>query len=83
MAEARYTTTTRVPPDRVWDFVEDMDRWAPFVMGYQRHEKHSELESTWTLKGELGVMSRTITFQVLVTEWNGPSRVRFTLRGLN
>ena len=83
MADARYTTTTRVPPERVWDFVQDMDRWAPFVMGYQRHEKQSDTESTWTLKGDLGVMSRTLTFQVLITEWNGPSRVSFTLRGLN
>ncbi|HEY8492912.1 MAG TPA: SRPBCC family protein [Myxococcota bacterium] len=83
MAEARYTTTTRVPPEQVWDFVQDMDRWAEFVMGYQTHEKRSETESVWTLKGDLGVMSRTLTFEVRITEWNGPSRVRFTLRGLN
>lgn len=83
MAEARYTTTTRVPADRVWDFVQEMDHWAPFVMGYQSHQKQSDTESTWTLKGDLGVMSRTLTFAVLITEWNGPSKVRFTLQGLN
>jgi carbon monoxide dehydrogenase subunit G len=83
LAEARYTTTTRVPADRVWEFVQEMDHWAPFVMGYQSHEKQSDTESTWTLKGDLGVMSRTLTFAVLITEWNGPSQVRFTLRGLN
>lgn len=83
MAEARYTTTTRIPVDRIWDFVQDMDHWAPFVMGYQGHEKQSDTESTWTLKGDLGVMSRALTFAVVITEWNGPSRVRFTLRGLN
>jgi carbon monoxide dehydrogenase subunit G len=83
VAEARYSTATRVPPGRVWDFVQDMDRWAPFVMGYQHHEKRSDTESTWTLKGDLGVMSRTLTFEVVITEWNGPERVRFTLRGVN
>lgn len=83
MAEARYTTTTRIPVGRIWDFVEDMDHWAPFVMGYQGHQKQSDTESTWTLKGDLGVMSRTLTFAVVITEWNGPSKVRFTLRGVN
>jgi carbon monoxide dehydrogenase subunit G len=83
LAEARYTTTTPVPADRVWSFVEDMDQWAGFVMGYQSHQKKSDTESVWTLKGDLGVMARTLTFDVSITEWNGPSRVRFTLRGVN
>jgi carbon monoxide dehydrogenase subunit G len=83
VAEASYSTTTRVPVDALWAFVEDMDHWARFVAGYQSHEKKSESESLWTLKGDLGVMSRTLTFRVLITEWNGPSRVRFQLSGLN
>jgi len=83
VAEARYTTSTRVPAGQVWDFVQDMDHWARFVMGYQAHQKNSDTESVWTLKGDLGVMSRTLTFEVLITEWNGPSQVRFTLRGVN
>lgn len=83
MADARYTTTTPVPAGQVWEFVQDMDHWAGFVMGYQGHEKRSDTESVWTLKGDLGVLSRTLTFEVAITEWNGPSRVGFTLRGLN
>lgn len=83
MAEARYSTTTRVPVDVLWAFVQEMDHWAGFVTGYQGHEKRSETESLWTLKGDLGVMSRTLVFEVRITEWNGPSRVAFTLRGVN
>jgi carbon monoxide dehydrogenase subunit G len=83
MAEASYTTTTRLPVEAVWAFVQDMDNWAGFVMGYQSHEKRSDTESCWTLKGDLGVMSRALTFEVLITEWRAPSQVRFTLRGLN
>ena len=83
MAEAEYSTTTRLSPDAVWRFVEDMDNWARFVTGYQRHEKQSDTDSTWTLKGDLGVLARTLTFQVHVTEWDGPSRVAFELRGVN
>lgn len=83
MADASYTTTTRLPVETIWAFVQDMDNWAQFVMGYQSHEKRSDTESCWTLKGDLGVLSRSLTFEVLITEWRAPSQVRFTLRGLN
>jgi len=83
VAEAEYTTTTRVPIDRVWDFVQEMDNWGRFVTGYQKHEKQDETHSTWTLKGDVGVLSRTLTFKVVITEWNGPGRVAFTLDGVN
>jgi carbon monoxide dehydrogenase subunit G len=83
VAEAEYTTATRVPIDRVWDFVQEMDNWGRFVTGYQKHEKQSDVDSTWTLKGNVGVLSRTLTFQVKITEWSGPGRVSFTLDGVN
>jgi carbon monoxide dehydrogenase subunit G len=83
VAEASYTTTTRVPQRRVWDFVEEMDNWGRFVTGYQKHEKRDDRHSTWTLKGDVGVLSRTLTFAVEIVEWNGPDRVSFTLTGVN
>jgi carbon monoxide dehydrogenase subunit G len=83
VAEAAYTTTTRLPQSVVWDFVQDMDNWGRFVTGYQRHEKHDEKRSTWTLKGDVGVLSRTLTFRVEIVEWEGPDRVAFTLVGVN
>jgi carbon monoxide dehydrogenase subunit G len=60
-----------------------MDHWAPFLTGYQKHEKQSETESTWTLKGDVGMLARTLRFKVLVTEWAGPERVSFSLKGIN
>jgi carbon monoxide dehydrogenase subunit G len=83
VADASYTTTTRLSVEVIWAFVQDMDNWARFVTGYQSHEKRSDTESCWTLKGDLGVLSRALTFEVLITEWRAPSQVRFTLRGLN
>ena len=80
MAEAEYTTTTRVPIDRVWDFVQEMDNWGRFVTGYQKHEKQDDTHSTWTLKGDVGVLSRTLTFKVVITEWNGPGPRRVHAR---
>jgi carbon monoxide dehydrogenase subunit G len=83
MAETEYATSARLPIETIWDFVQDMDNWAAFVQGYQRHEKQSETESQWVLKGDVGVLARTLQFKVLITEWSGPERVTFQLEGVN
>lgn len=83
MAEAEYTTTARLPLETIWDFVKEMDNWAPFVAGYQSHVKLSEDDSTWVLKGDVGVLARTVEFAVHVDEWAGPERVQFSLKGVN
>jgi carbon monoxide dehydrogenase subunit G len=83
MAEAEYTTTARLPVGTIWDFVREMDHWAPMVTGYQGHVKESENDSVWTLKGDVGVLARVVRFRVHVSEWAGPTRVRFSLEGLN
>jgi len=82
MAEHTHTVRTSVAADVVWDFVSDMDRWAPFLLGYQTHDKKSESESIWTIKGDVGTLTRIVDFRVLITEWTEPERVRFTLEGM-
>ena len=83
MPETEYTTTAKLPVEVIWDFVKEMDNWAIFVTGYQSHEKQNENDSIWILKGDVGVLARLLRFQVRVTEWAGPERVRFELEGLN
>ena len=83
MAEVEYSATAKLPIGSIWDFVREMDHWAPWVAGYQSHTKQSETESVWILKGDVGVLARTVKFQVTITEWAGPERVTFGLRGLN
>jgi carbon monoxide dehydrogenase subunit G len=81
--EVEYTTTLSLPREAVWDFVKDMNNWAPFLTGYQRHEVLTDEDSIWTLKGDVGVLARVVRLKAHVTEWNGPDRVVFTLTGLN
>lgn len=83
MPEAEYTTASPLSLQEIWSFVQDMDNWARFVRGYQSHEKQSETDSTWVLKGDIGVMARRLEFRVHITEWRGPNRVCFELTGLN
>lgn len=83
MPEHTYETTLAVPVPKLWDFVQDMDNWAPFVHGYQEHEKISDSNSIWTLKGDVGVLSRTVKLDVHITQWDERERVEFTLEGIN
>jgi len=60
-----------------------MDNWAPYLIGYQSHQKISDELSQWTLKGDVGPLARTVSFRVQVTDWSGPQRVAFELEGVN
>jgi carbon monoxide dehydrogenase subunit G len=83
MPEVEYTTRVALPREAVWEFVKDMNNWAPYLTGYQTHEVLSETDSIWTLKGDVGVLARIVKLKAHVTEWNGPERVSFTLTGMN
>lgn len=83
MPSGTHTTALDIPIEKVWDFVSDMNRWAPLVPGYIEHEILSEKQSTWTFKGDIGIMQKTVKLQIDITEWNEPTLVTFDLTGLN
>ena len=83
MPSVEHSEFVDAAPSQIWAFVRNMDNWAPFVTGYQRHEKLSESESIWHLKGELGGLTRIAEFKVLIDEWDEGGKVRFSLRGVN
>ena len=69
MAAGEAVREVGAPIEAVWRFTSDMDNWAPLVTGYQSHERVSEHESLWTLKGQVGQLSKAVTFRVRITEW--------------
>jgi carbon monoxide dehydrogenase subunit G len=83
MPEISYKTSMAAPRARVWEFVRDMNNWAPFSRGYQEHEVLNDRESIWTVKGDLGPISRITKFHVTITEWVEGEKVAFTVKGLN
>jgi len=83
LPEAEHSTTARLPVPVIWEYVREMDNWAPFLRGYQSHQKQNDVDSVWVLKGDVGMVARTVKFQVHIDEWGGPSRVLFSLKGLN
>jgi carbon monoxide dehydrogenase subunit G len=83
MPEVAYTTEMTLPLDAVWAFVSDINNWAPFLTGYQKHQIIDSTDSLWTLKGEVGILSRIVELRAHVTEWVEPQKVSFTLTGIN
>ncbi len=72
-----------LPIEKIWEFVSDMNRWAPLVPGYIEHEILSETQSTWIFKGDIGIMQKIVKLQIDITEWREPTLVTFDLKGLN
>lgn len=83
MPKGTHQVTLDLPIEKIWEFVSDMDRWAPLVPGYIEHEIINERESTWTFKGDLGFMQKTVSLKIDITEWTEPTKVTFNLTGLN
>ena len=83
LAEHQHQVETNLAPGTIWEFVREMDHWARFLTGYKSHEKQSDTESVWTLKGDVGILSRVVRLKAHITEWVEQDRVAFTLTGLN
>jgi carbon monoxide dehydrogenase subunit G len=83
MPYGKQEVTIDLPITTVWTFVKKMDNWAPLVPGYISHEIIDDKESTWTFKGDLGIVKKKIKMHVDITEWVEPSKVTFNLTGLN
>ncbi len=83
MPEVEHTALVRAPLDVVWEFTRDLNNWAQYVTGYQAHTAKSETDSAWTLKGDVGALTRTVELEVHITEWRDRESVEFMLRGVN
>lgn len=83
MATGTYTTNVTLPIEEVWNFVGDMDHWAPLVSGYQNHQKQDERTSTWELGLHFKGIEKKIKVQVITTDLCSPTSIRFTLKSLD
>jgi carbon monoxide dehydrogenase subunit G len=83
MPNGTHTVELDLPIERVWNFVSEMNNWAPLVPGYIEHEILSDKQSTWVFKGDIGIMQKTVKLRIDITEWVEPSLVTFDLTGIN
>lgn len=83
MPRGMHQVEVHLPIENVWDFVKDMDNWAPLVPGYIGHQKFNERRSTWEFKSDIGIMKKKVSLLIDITKWNEPNLVTFNLKGLN
>jgi carbon monoxide dehydrogenase subunit G len=83
MPSGRHQVDVQLSIKEVWNFVRDMDNWAPLVPGYIGHKKISESQSTWEFKSNVGIMKKKVSLMIEIQEWKEPSKVTFHLTGIN
>lgn len=82
MPSVEHTATVNAPIQTVWKYLEKMSNWAPFLKGYQKHEEINDKESIWTLKGDVGVLSRVVEIKIMITQWIEMEKISFELEGI-
>lgn len=83
MPGGSFSKEVELPIETVWDFVSDMNKWAPLVPGYIEHKILNERQSTWKFKGDVGKIQKTVNMRIDITEWKKPTTVKFTLTGIS
>ncbi|GIO27068.1 CoxG family protein [Ornithinibacillus bavariensis] len=83
MPGGTYSKELDLPIEKIWEFVSDMNKWAPLVPGYIDHQILNEKQSTWKFKGDIGKIQKTVNMRIDITEWKKPTSVRFTLTGIS
>ncbi|MDP4163160.1 MAG: SRPBCC family protein [Bacillota bacterium] len=83
MPIGKHQVTVELPIEEVWEFVKDMDNWAPLVPGYIRHEKITERQSMWIFKEDVGIFKKKVELMVKINQWIEPTKVTFSLKGIN
>lgn len=77
MIEARHSEVVDRGIDQVWEYVQDIRRWASLFPGCKECEVIDDHHSKWVVKVGAGGLVKTINVMVTVTEWRGPEFVGF------
>jgi carbon monoxide dehydrogenase subunit G len=80
MIEAEQSVVIDVSIDALWDYVNDMQKWAGMMPGYRECTIIDANDSRWMLKVGVGGLVRTVKLLVHVDEWAGPERVNFSYK---
>ncbi len=82
MISGRHSTEIDVSVDQTWEYLAEFDNWAPFVVGFMKLRRVDAETTVWTLKGDVGVLSREVDLEVKILEWTAPHRAVFSITGV-
>lgn len=80
MIEADHTLTINTGIDKVWDYVQDISKWALLFPGCRECDVIDDHHSKWVIKVGAGGLVKTVNVLVHVEQWDGPERVIFNYR---
>ncbi|GHH98084.1 CoxG family protein [Neobacillus kokaensis] len=83
MPSGMHQVEVGLPINKVWDFVKNMDNWAPLIPGYIQHQKYTNRQSSWEFYSNIGFIKKKISLMVTIKEWMEPTKVTFALKGIN
>lgn len=80
MIEADHTVTIDTHIDKVWDYVQDISKWALLFPGCRECEVIDDNHSKWVIKVGAGGLVKTVNVLVHVEQWDGPESVIFNYK---
>src|SRR5438045_2448165 len=78
--EAEHSTVIDAPIGNVWDYVQEIRRWAGLFPGCRECQVIDANDSRWVIKVGAGGLVKTVNVRVRVDRWAGPERVEFSYR---
>lgn len=78
MIEAEHAISIDAGIDSVWEYVNDLQKWASLMPGCRDCTVINADVSRWTLKVGVGGLVRTVNVLVHVNQWDGPKQVSFS-----
>ncbi len=83
MIETEQSIVIDAPIAGVWDYVQDIRKWANLFPGCRECLVIDDNDSRWVLKVGAGGLVRTVNVLVHVDQWNGPGLVNFSYKLAN
>src|SRR5580658_6443807 len=80
MIETAHSLLIEAPIGTVWNYVQDMRRWAILLPGCKECVVESPDDSRWILKVGTGGLVRTVNALVHVDKWAAPGSVDFSYK---
>jgi carbon monoxide dehydrogenase subunit G len=74
-----HSVVVDAPLPTTWAFVRDMHNWAELVPGFEGFTAASDIDSEWKVRGDVGILTKLVTFDVHVNEWVEQSHVQFSM----
>lgn len=80
MIETEHTVDVDATIDGVWDYVQDIRKWANLMPGMRDCTLIDADNSRWLIKVGVGALVRTVKVLVHVDQWDKPERVNFSFK---